>query len=175
MNDSFRYYCEDTTEINVLLMMERRLTCNIISTLSERVDSLTSDQESMNLQLREAEDKLYKFRSKFTELKREGNALKKYNPRLLINSFVSDLTDVPKKEAHSLTRVKQLYRNFSTTKINEMMCDLPGDQDPSSKSKFCDDNSKNISSEGLPISYDITMSDLNNLEINPKIEVNFKK
>jgi hypothetical protein len=175
MNESFRYYCEDTTEINVLLMMERRLTCNIISTLCDRVDSLTSDHESMNVQLRAAEDKLYRIRNKFTELKREGNALKKYNSRLVINSFVSDLADVPKKEAHSLTRVKQIYRNFSSTKINEMMCDSPGDQESSSKIKFYDDNSKNISSERLLISHDIAISDLDNLEIKPKIEANFEK
>jgi hypothetical protein len=175
MNDSFNYYCEDTTEINVLLMMERRLTCNIISTLCEKIDNLTSDQESMNVQLRAAEDNLYRIRGKFTELKREGNALKKYNSRLVIDSFVSDLTEVPKKEAHSLARVKQIYRNFSSTRINEMMCDLPGDLESPSKIRIYDDNSKSISNDRLLLSRDNTVSDLNNLEIKPKIEANFEK
>jgi predicted nuclease with TOPRIM domain len=121
-------------------MMERRLTCHIISALCDKIEYLTMDQESMNEKLRSVEDKLYAIRSKFKELKREGNALKRYNSRLVFNSFVSDLTDVPKKDAHSQARVQQIYRDFSSSSIKGKMYDFSGDQDPNSKINIYDDN-----------------------------------
>ena len=61
-------------------------------------------------------------------LNKEGNALKRYNSRLVFNSFVSEITDVPKHDANSQVRIKKIWRDFSNGSMKNLWYNMLHDQ-----------------------------------------------
>jgi predicted PolB exonuclease-like 3'-5' exonuclease len=115
--------------MNVLLMMERRLSSQIITILLDKIEKLNREKAIVEAELKLTKESINDFKAKYQAMKREGNALKRYNSRLVFNSFISDLTEVPKKDGNSQVRIKQIYRDYSNNSMKNMWYDLSKDQE----------------------------------------------
>ena len=170
ITDSFQYYCQDVNEMNVLLMMERRLACHIISLLNEKLENSSKENEKLEQRLNLTEQKWNELREKWKILKHEGNTLKRYNSKLVFNSFVSDLTDVPRKDAKSQARVRQMLRDISASNsMKKMMFDVSADK-PSSNLKIFRQSCHEDSCGRTPASRDNSISDFNHIEVSNQLK-----
>lgn len=157
--------------MNVLLMMERRLSSQIITILLDKIEKLTREKAIVDAELKLTKENINDFKVKYQAMKREGNALKRYNSRLVFNSFISDLTEIPKKDGNSQVRIKQIYRDYSNNSMKNMWYEYTKEQEkePASsclkiyKTLYQKDN------EGhTPFSNDNSFVEADNIELNQR-------
>jgi hypothetical protein len=129
IKQAFSYYSDGIEEMNTLLLLDRRISSYLISRLSDKIKELARQKSCLIDDLNVARNQIVEFKSKCEDLKREGNILKRYNSKLVFNSFVSDLTEVPKKAENSQVRINKICRNFSNCSIKNMWGDFPVDMD----------------------------------------------
>jgi len=83
----------------------------------------------------------------------------------VFNSFVSDLTDVPRKGA----RVKQMLRDFSSHSIKDQMYDISSDKSPSNL-KMLQQTPHYRYSDKLPQSQENSINELNHIEVSNQLK-----
>lgn len=109
---------------------ERVLSKEILTILLDKIEKLNHEKAFLSEQLKTANEQIQNFKLKYSALRKEGNALKRYNSRLVFNSFISELTDVPKNDANSQVRMKRIYRDFSNGSMRHLWCNLLPEQKP---------------------------------------------
>lgn len=74
----------------------------------EKVDTLTKEKNLVEQQWRSTKLQMSELKNRFQTMRHEGNALKRHNSKLLINSFLSDMSDGPNQDAGSRVRLRQM-------------------------------------------------------------------
>ena len=111
---------------------------------------------------------MIKFKSLKSDVKfwnKEGNALKRYNSRLVFNSFISEITDVPKHDANSQVRMKKIYRDFSNGSMKNLWYNMLPEQKSGTISSGFNKTDAVNKGENTPL---INLS--YNIEVNPDSE-----
>lgn len=105
------YYSNNqgTLETSNIIFAHLKLSCHFVAKLFEQIDELKSENMKLISKLNESKAQIDNYKQKYHMVKKEGNVLKRYNSKLLMNSFISDLTDIPNHNAKSQVRTKHFY------------------------------------------------------------------
>ena len=85
----------------------------MVTILCQQMEDIKSQKLDLEHLLMVSENKCHSLTEKCKALQREGNTLKRHNSKLVFNSFVSDLTEAPRKDAKSQARVQEMMRGLS--------------------------------------------------------------
>ncbi|CAI2387194.1 unnamed protein product [Moneuplotes crassus] len=164
ITDAYQYYCQDKNEINALLLIERRLVSHIVTILSQQLDQIKTEKDDLEYKLTIMDKKCYSLREQCNKLKKEEISLRRHNSKLVFNSFVSDLTEVPRKDARSQARVKEMMRDLSSGSQKEIMYDTTSGKS-NNVSKILRRTHKACSQEKYTMNKENSLNDLNQIEV----------
>lgn len=139
--------------------------------LTQQSERLQLEKADLEHQLSMMEKKFNRVREKCSHLEREGNTLKRYNSKLVFNSFVSDLTEVPKNGTKSQSKVKEMIRGLSASSQRGAMYDISGVKpEPHSK-----DPRDVLSENKSPVNNENSITEFNQIEVSNQLINKYEK
>ena len=78
-------------------------------------------KSELDEQLKIAKSEIHNYKTKHNALRRETNTLKRHNSKLIMNSFISELTEIPRNNAKSQVRTTIMHKDYSTYSFKNLL------------------------------------------------------